>query len=74
MPLLTRVGTLASTVFKQEDAPRYVTGLWITAALQVLIIVLVSGTSAYFYAMNKKVDQGTLKKPLEGQVGFKFTY
>lgn len=67
-------GILGSTVFKQEDAPRYVTGLWVTAGLQMFIMMLLSIMTTYFYRMNKQVDNGTVKKPLEGQPGFKFTY
>lgn len=66
-------GIMGSTVFRQQDAPRYVTGLWVTAGLQILILLLLGGLSTYFYIMNKKFDAGTLKKPLEGQEGFKFT-
>lgn len=66
-------GIMGSTVFRQQDAPRYVTGLWVTAGLQIFILLLLGGLSTYFYIMNKKFDAGTLKKPLEGQEGFKFT-
>lgn len=66
-------GIMGSTVFVQREAPRYLTGLWVTTGLQLLVIVLVSCTSTYFYFMNKKVDAGTLRTPLEGLEGFKFT-
>jgi len=66
-------GILGSTVFKQTEAPRYLTGLWITTGLQLFILCLVSATTIYFSIMNKKVDRGTLKHPIEGQVGFKYT-
>jgi predicted MFS family arabinose efflux permease len=67
-------GIMGSTVFRQQDAPRYVTGLWVTAGLQMMILTLLAGMTTYFWSMNKKVDNGTLTKPLEGQQGFKFTY
>ncbi|KAK5104454.1 hypothetical protein LTS08_002343 [Lithohypha guttulata] len=66
-------GIMGSTVFRQKDAPRYVTGLWVTAGLQLWILLLLACTTTYFMKMNKKVDKGTLVKPLEGQPGFKFT-
>lgn len=66
-------GIMGSTVFRQQDAPRYITGLWVTTALQLLILVLLGGTTTYFRIMNKKADNGTLTKPLEGQEGFRFT-
>ena len=58
---------------RQTEAPRYLTGLWITTGLQLFILCLVSATTIYFSIMNKKVDRGTLKHPIEGQVGFKYT-
>ena len=64
---------MGSTVFLQREAPRYITGLWVTTGLQLLVITLSAGMSAYFWKMNKKVDAGTLTKPLEGLEGFKFT-
>lgn len=67
-------GIMGSTVFRQQDAPRYIPGLWVTAGLQIFILCLLSLMTTYFYIMNKKVDNGTLKTPLEGQPGFKFTY
>ena len=51
-----------------------VPGLWATAGLQFFILILLSIMTTYFWKMNKKVDMGTLSRPLEGQVGFKFTY
>ena len=66
-------GIMGSTVFRQQDAPRYVTGLWVTAGLQMLILLLLTGMTLYFIRMNKRVERGTLARPLEGQEGFKFT-
>ena len=66
-------GILGSTVFLEEEAPYYLTGLWVTTGLQLLIMVLLASMSYYFIRMNKKVDAGTLKAPLEGHVGCKFT-
>ncbi|KAI9763517.1 MAG: hypothetical protein M1840_000470 [Geoglossum simile] len=65
-------GILASTTFREKDAPKFVTGLWVTAALQCLILTILSFTSLYFYRQNKKVDRGELSE-LEGQAGFKYT-
>jgi MFS-type transporter involved in bile tolerance (Atg22 family) len=66
-------GIIASTVFRQADAPKYIPGLWVTAGLQILIMVLCGFTTTFFIKMNKKVDDGTLKHPIEGQEGFKYT-
>lgn len=64
---------MGSTVFRQQDAPRYIIGLWVTAGLQLFILTLLSIMTTYFYRMNKKVESGEVRE-LEGQVGFKFTY
>lgn len=66
-------GIIASTVFFEEEAPYYRTGLWITAGLQLFILGIVACTTTFFYTMNKRADNGTLKHPIEGQPGFKYT-
>lgn len=66
-------GILGSTVFFESESPTYPTGLWITAGLQMFILTACACMSAYFRWMNGKVDKGTLKAPIEGQPGFKFT-
>lgn len=66
-------GIIASTVFREADAPRYVPGLWATAALQFLIFALVAFNTVYFRRKNRQVDDGTLQEPIEGQPGFKYT-
>ncbi|KAI9776707.1 MAG: hypothetical protein M1839_009434 [Geoglossum umbratile] len=65
-------GIIASTTFREKDAPKFVNGLWVTAGLQCLILLLLTCTSSYFYLQNKKVDRGELSE-LEGQPGFKYT-
>lgn len=66
-------GILGSTVFFESETPTYPTGLWITTGLQLFILTACACMSVYFRIMNGKVDKGTLRKPLEGQPGFKFT-
>jgi MFS family permease len=66
-------GIIASTVFREKDAPRYVPGLWATAGLQFFIFSLVACNTVYFRRKNREVDNGTLKEPIEGQPGFKYT-
>jgi hypothetical protein len=66
-------GIIASTTFRQKDAPKYVNGLWATAALQLFILAALAGMSIFFWFKNRKVDRGTLSKPIEGQPGFKYT-
>ncbi|KAH9878283.1 hypothetical protein J1614_003500 [Plenodomus biglobosus] len=70
-------GIIASTTFRQVDAPRYITGLWVTAGLQFFILAVLGFMTAYFLKKNKEVDRQTASgeavTPIEGQVGFKYT-
>lgn len=66
-------GIVASTTFREKDAPKYLIGFWVTASLQFIILLILSGITPYFYLQNKRVDDGTLDEPIEGQPGFKYT-
>lgn len=66
-------GIIASTTFREVDAPLYRPGLWTTAGLQLLILVLLCATTSLFWRANKQLDRGTLKEPIEGLVGFRYT-
>jgi MFS family permease len=70
-------GILASTTFKQAEAPRYLTGLWVTTGLQFYILIVLCCTTLYFRKQNAKVDRqaanGEPVDPIEGQVGFRYT-
>ena len=66
-------GIIASTTFRQQDKPKYFKGLWVTAGLQLFVLVLVSLTTLHFLRRNRQVSRGTAKKPIEGLEGFKYT-
>jgi hypothetical protein len=66
-------GIVASTTFREKDAPQYLVGFWVTASLQFVILLILSCITPYFYLQNRKVDKGTLRKPIEDQPGFKYT-
>lgn len=70
-------GIIASTVFRQRDAPRYVVGLWVSAGLQFYTLMVLGVTSWYFRKVNRKADRqvadGEAPDPIEGQVGFRYT-
>jgi MFS family permease len=66
-------GVIASTTFREMDAPRYIPGLWTTAGLQLLILALLGATTFVFWRANRSLDQGTLREPIEGLEGFKYT-
>lgn len=64
-------GIIASTVFRQQDSPRYVIGLWVSAGLQLYTLCVLAVASWCFRTVNKRADrQGT---PIEGQIGFRYT-
>ncbi|EFE40354.1 hypothetical protein TRV_04933 [Trichophyton verrucosum HKI 0517] len=66
-------GIIASTVFRQQDAPRYVPGLWVTTAFQLFILVAVACTTLVFWKRNNEVEEGRARRPIEGLEGFKYT-
>lgn len=66
-------GIIASTTFREVDAPIYKPGLWTTAGLQLLILALLCATTSILWRANSQLVQGTLKEPIEGLIGFKYT-
>lgn len=53
-------GIIASTVFRQADAPKYHPGLFTTIALTILLGTMVGCQSLYYNTRNKKADAGEL--------------
>lgn len=66
-------GILASTVFREKDAPAYVPGLVITITLQGVLIVTYLATFIHHQRLNRLSRAGKLSAPLEGQIGFFYT-
>lgn len=64
-------GIIGSSVFREVDAPKYRPGIWCTMIANGLIVVITLAMSLKFWLANKRVDNGG--KPIEGQVGFKYT-
>ncbi|KAF5592655.1 major facilitator superfamily transporter [Fusarium subglutinans] len=63
-------GITGSTIFRVQDAPRYLPGMGTTIAFQALYIVLTAGMSYYFKKKNKEADEkGTIP---EGVPGFRY--
>jgi len=65
-------GIIATTVFRGQDAPDYLPGLLAAMLANGLIVVIASLLTLKFNRANKRVDTGG--KPIEGQIGFKYTY
>jgi hypothetical protein len=65
-------GIIAANVFRQQDAPKYLPGLYTAIAVQALTIVLVSKNFLVFHRQNRKADRG--ETLIEGTEGFRYTY
>lgn len=64
-------GICGSTVFRSQDTPEYLPGMWTTIGLQVLFIVVTFSLSMYFRRMNQLAGQGKVRA-LEGVEGFRY--
>ena len=64
-------GIIGSTVFREQDAPKYGPGIMTTMIANGLVILITGALTVKFYFANKRVDRGG--KVIEGQVGFKCT-
>jgi hypothetical protein len=65
-------GIIATTVFRQADAPKYIPGIWTVIGLQVGVLFVVAGTSLWFATENKKTREDKTRL-IEGQEGFLYT-
>ncbi|KAF8972548.1 major facilitator superfamily domain-containing protein [Flammula alnicola] len=65
-------GILATTVFKQKDYPRYITGMWVTIGFQFGMIIMLGITTFVLHRRNKLRRAGKIG-PLEGQEEFYYT-
>ena len=65
-------GVIAANVFRQQDAPKYLPGLYTGIAVQALTVVLVSKNFFVFYRQNRKAERG--ETLIEGTEGFRYTY
>jgi len=66
-------GIFATTVFREQDFPRYLNGIWATIGCQFLLLTLLALTSWTFARRNRLSREGKLNGPLEGQPGFYYT-
>ncbi|KAF2219522.1 major facilitator superfamily domain-containing protein [Elsinoe ampelina] len=66
-------GIIGSLVFRPQDAPRYLPGLWATMVASGLVLIMVGILTLFFKAQNAKADRGELN--IEGsEEGFRYTY
>ncbi|KAH7123732.1 major facilitator superfamily domain-containing protein [Dendryphion nanum] len=65
-------GIAGSFIVRREEAPRYMTAIWVSIGSHILIMVCVGVFSGYFLRANARQARGS--KVIEGTVGFRFTY
>jgi MFS family permease len=68
-------GIIATTVFRQQDSPKYLPGLWTTIGFQIATILVVLGTNARMASENdkKRTWEGEGEFVIEGREGFYYT-
>ncbi|OGE51811.1 hypothetical protein PENARI_c012G08612 [Penicillium arizonense] len=65
-------GIIGTTVFRAQDAPNYRPGLLCAILANALVVIIVGAMTLKFNRANKRVASGG--KPIEGHIGFKYTY
>ena len=65
-------GIVASTVFRELDYPHYTPGLWTTAALQLVAIVIILLLDRHLKKLNKKADEDP-QFLIENYPGFRYS-
>lgn len=64
-------GIAGSFIVRQNEAPRYITAIWVSIGSHILIIALVAVFTAFFVAANRRASAG--KTVLERTEGFRYT-
>ncbi|KAG5298643.1 transmembrane transporter [Histoplasma ohiense] len=64
-------GIAGSLVFRSQDAPQYIPGIYAAIACQLLLLIIVAMLSFYFWRCNKKADRGEMI--IEGSPTFRYT-
>jgi hypothetical protein len=65
-------GIIASTVFRQADAPKYLPGLAVVLSMVSVMFLMLIIFAFIMYRENRKLVQGQ-RGPIEGMIGFKYT-
>lgn len=63
-------GITGSTIFRAQDAPRYLPGMWVTIVFQILYFFGTMIMSLWFKKRNREADEKGVV--LEGVVGFRY--
>ncbi|SMQ56040.1 unnamed protein product [Zymoseptoria tritici ST99CH_3D7] len=60
-------GVCGSTIFRRQDAPEYLPGMWATIAMQAVYICVTAALSFHFTRQNRKADrEGRILEKVEG--------
>ncbi|KAM4065031.1 major facilitator superfamily protein [Hirsutella rhossiliensis] len=65
-------GIAGALVFRSQDAPKYLPGIYASIACNICILVCVAGMSVWFWYQNKRAKQGLVI--LEGLKDFTYTF
>ncbi|CAJ2509752.1 Uu.00g056520.m01.CDS01 [Anthostomella pinea] len=65
-------GIAGSFIVRSQEAPRYMTAVWVSIGSHILIIGIVALFSVYFRIANRRAARGGIV--LEGIAGFRYTY
>ena len=65
-------GIAGSFIFKQNEAPRYSTAIWVSVGSQILLIAFVVAFWVFFGYMNRLQKRSA--RIIEGTVGFRYTF
>lgn len=63
-------GITGSTIFRAQDAPLYLPGMWATIAMQILYFFGTMAMSYHFKRKNREADEKDIV--LEGVHGFRY--
>lgn len=65
-------GIAGAFIFRQNEAPRYMTAIWVSISSHIAIIGIVGVFTLYFWYANGKQRKG--EKLLERTLDFRYTY
>lgn len=65
-------GIAGSYIVQQQEAPRYMTAIWISIGSHILMIVVVGACTLLFWRANRRQRKG--KALIESVEGFRYTY
>jgi MFS transporter, ACS family, DAL5 transporter family protein len=64
-------GIAGSTVFRSQDVPHYLPGIWACLVANAIIVIIVIVNTIVFRKQNERADRGEVV--LEGDPNFRYT-